>query len=201
MMPAAQITALAAFIFVMSFTPGPNNFMLLTSGVNFGWMRTLPHMAGVTLGFALMIVLVGLGFSQIFERFPDLYLVLKWCSIAYLLWIAWKLIGAGGAVRATKAGARPMSFVQAASFQWVNPKAWTVALATISTYTLPNDYLVSLAIIGITSVLVSVPSTSIWALGGVWVQRYLSAPAHLRAFNIAMAVLLIASLIPTLIGH
>lgn len=201
MMPVAQITALTAFIFVMSFTPGPNNFMLLASGVNFGWMRTLPHMAGVTVGFALMIVLVGLGFSQIFERFPDLYLVLKWCSVAYLLWIAWTLFSTSGMMKREKSGGGPMSFVQAAAFQWVNPKAWTVALATISTYTLPNDYLVSLAIIGITSVLVSVPSTSIWALGGVWVQRYLSTPVHLRLFNIAMAVLLIASLIPTLIGH
>jgi threonine/homoserine/homoserine lactone efflux protein len=210
-MTTELILALAAFAFVSSITPGPNNLMLMASGTNFGFRLTVPHMMGVTIGFTLMIVLVGLGLAQVFEAFPIAHDILKYASIAYLLYLAWKIASAGAPASDTTKGekakggdgepaARPMTFLQAALFQWVNPKAWTMALSAIAAYTLPDQPLLSLVVIALIFGLVNLPCVSSWALLGMQMRRYLNDPAKLRIFNITAAVLLVASLYPIVFG-
>ena len=135
-MTAETWLAFALFAFVSSITPGPNNTMLLASGVNFGFARSLPHMAGVTLGFCLMILLMGLGLGSVFARFPVLYTVLRYVGGTYMLYLAWKIFRSQPASPADNhaAAAKPMGFTAAAAFQWVNPKAWVMALGSITTY-------------------------------------------------------------------
>lgn len=204
MLTAELFTALLAFAFVSSITPGPNNLMLMTSGTNFGFVRTIPHMLGVSLGFTLMIVLVGGGLAKIFELYPLAHLILKYASCAYLLWLAWKIATSPppGAKAGADAQAKPMTFIQAALFQWVNPKAWTMALTAVSAYTLPTDPVISLMIVAAVFGAVNLPSVSSWALLGMQLRRVLSDPLKLRIFNIAMALTLVATLYPILFtGH
>ncbi len=200
-MTAELLLALAAFAFVSSITPGPNNLMLMASGTNFGFARTIPHMLGVGIGFMVMIVLVGAGLAKIFEMFPMAHDVLKIVSVAYLLWLAWKIATAKSPeAKATHDGAKPMTFLQAALFQWVNPKAWTMALTAVAAYTLPTQPWVSLALIALVFGLINIPCVSAWAALGVQMRRFLNDPAKLRAFNITAAVLLVASLYPIVFG-
>lgn len=188
--------ALVAFAFVTSVTPGPNNMMLLASGVNFGFRRTVPHMLGIGLGHALMVFLVGLGLAGVFQAVPVLHLVLKVVSVAYMLWLAWKIARAappeGG-----KAEGRPFTFVQAAGFQWVNPKAWAMALGAVTVYA-PDRTLATMAIVALVFCAVNLPSVSVWTLAGQGLRRWLTDPARLRAFNWTMAGLLVLSLVPML---
>jgi len=127
------VTALIAFAFASSITPGPNNLMLLASGANFGLRRTVPHMLGVSLGHAFMIVLVGAGLMGVFDAYPVAYTILKVVSVAYLLFLTWKIVTAG-APRGDSRSGTPMTFLQAAAFQWVNPKGWAMALTAISSF-------------------------------------------------------------------
>ena len=129
--------ALVVFAFVMSVTPGPNNVMLLASGVNYGFQRSIPHMLGITFGFSFMIVVVGLGLGQVFERYPITYEILRYAGGAYMLWLAWKIANSGP-VGEGKTSGSPLTFLQAALFQWVNPKAWVITISAIATYT-PGD--------------------------------------------------------------
>ncbi|GAA6209390.1 LysE family translocator [Cognatishimia sp. WU-CL00825] len=197
-MPYETLSALALFAFVTSITPGPNNMMLLSSGANFGFIRTLPHMLGIALGFSVMVVLVGLGLMQIFDLLPATYVVLKVVSLAYLLWLAWKIAVSGRPETAGKS-ASPMTFIQAALFQWVNPKAWTMALGAITLYA-PNRDLISVLLVGAIFGLVNFPSVSIWTVLGQQLQRFLSSPRRLQLFNWSMAFLLMASLWPNLMN-
>jgi threonine/homoserine/homoserine lactone efflux protein len=198
MLPAELLAALVAFAFVSSITPGPNNLMLMTSGTNFGFVRTIPHMLGVSIGFTLMIVLVGAGLAKVFELYPLAHTVLKYGSAAYLLYLAWKIATSAppGAEGEAKTGARPMTFIQAALFQWVNPKAWTMALTAVSAYTLPADPMLSLLLVAAVFGAINLPTVSSWTLMGVQLRRFLSDPVKLRAFNIVMAVTLVATLYP-----
>jgi threonine/homoserine/homoserine lactone efflux protein len=195
MMSFDLILALIGFAFVTSITPGPNNLMLLTSGVNFGFRRTLPHMLGIGLGFTFMVVLVGLGLGQIFARFPVLYSVLKIIGAVYMLYLAWA-IAHSGPIEGGKEIGRPMRFLGAAAFQWVNPKAWIMALSAISTYSQPEHYIASVMLIAGIFGAVNLPSVSVWALFGVGMRKLLSDPRQVRWFNRLMAFLLIASLWP-----
>ncbi|MEL6287877.1 MAG: LysE family translocator [Pseudomonadota bacterium] len=188
--------ALAAFAFVSSITPGPNNLMLMASGANFGFARTMPHMFGVAIGFVVMVVLVGLGLAQLFELYPALGLALKIVSVVYLLYLAWK-IATAAPVRATSDVGTPMTFVQAALFQWVNPKAWAMALTAITVYA-PSRTVTGVFLVALLFGFVNLPSVGVWVTIGQQVRRFLATPARLRAFNITMAVLLIASLYPVL---
>lgn len=197
MLAAEQLAALALFCFVTSVTPGPNNMMLLASGVNFGFARTIPHMLGISIGFTAMIVLVGLGIGRLFDLLPWLHGAMKIAGIAYMVWLAWKIANAGG-VGEAREGARPMTFLQAAGFQWVNPKAWAMALSAIAAYTLAESPFASLGVVAATFGLVNLPTITIWAMFGVWMRRYLSDPRNMRRFNWTMAVLLVASLLPVL---
>ncbi len=203
MMKAELFAALATFAFVTSITPGPNNLMLMTSGINFGISRTVPHMLGVALGFTLMIVLIGLGIMQIIEAVPGSMLFITIASGLYLLYMAWKIATTntspaenGDAATASK----PFTFLQAALFQWVNPKAWTMALTAISAYAPKSQGWVGVLIVAGVFGVINLPSTGAWAVMGAKMRRFLSDPVRLRTFNIVAALLLVASLYPMVAG-
>ena len=189
--------ALSAFCLVSSITPGPNNLMLLASGVNHGFGKTIPHMLGITLGFAFLLACVGLGLAQLFARAPSLFVALKLIGCVYLVYLAWKIAnsGAPGAGDSVK---RPMTFLEAAAFQWVNPKAWVMALSAMTVYTSHADFTKSVMIVVAVFTIVNLPSIAVWCGMGVGLKRFLAEPARLRLFNWTMAALLVASLWPML---
>ena len=190
------ILALLGFAFVTSVTPGPNNMMLLASGVNFGFARSLPHMLGISIGHSLMVFLVGLGLGGVMQAWPPAMILLKGASIGYMLWLAWKIANAGAPGQG-KAAAKPFNFLQAAAFQWVNPKAWAMALGAISAYA-GDGSLASVVIVAAVFAAVNLPSVSVWAAAGEVLRGWLAHPPRLRAFNWTMAGLLVLSLIPVL---
>ncbi|WP_425514244.1 LysE family translocator [Aliiroseovarius lamellibrachiae] len=198
LMPHDLFTAFVAFAFVSSITPGPNNLMLMASGANFGFRRSVPHMLGIGLGFTFMIVLVGAGLMQIFDAFPVSYTALKVVSVMYLTWLAWKIARAGEPGTGSS-GATPMSFLQAAAFQWVNPKAWAMALTAISVYA-PGRSMQAVLVVALIFGLVNLPSVSTWTILGQKIRVILTNPTRLRVFNVTMALLLIASLFPVITG-
>jgi len=191
------ILALIGFAFVTSVTPGPNNLILLASGVNFGFWRTIPHMLGVGLGFGFMIIALGLGFAQVFGAFPQVHDILRVVGGLYMLWLAWKIANSGPAGEG-RARAAPMTFLGAALFQWVNPKAWAMALGAIAAYALPANYALSIGLISLVFIAVNIPSIASWVLFGQGLRRFLADPRHNRVFNITMAILLVASTAPLL---
>ncbi len=187
------LTALALFALVSSITPGPNNLMLMSSGANFGFKRTMPHLLGVTFGFMFMLALVGLGIMQLFDFFPPSYLILKVFCITYLLYLAFK-IATSNAKQKVSSESKPLTFIQAALFQWVNPKAWAMALSAVSLYA-PDKNLTSVLIVSLVFGLINLPCVSSWTLLGEKLQHLLASPKRLKAFNYLMAILLIASVI------
>lgn len=193
------VLALTVFAFVSSITPGPNNLMLMASGANFGFRRTIPHMLGVGIGFMLMIVLVGVGLVQVFDLYPISHQILKVVSVLYLLWLAWKIANAAPPKENVASESKPITFVQAALFQWVNPKAWTMALTAITAYT-PEQTLYYVSLVALVFGVVNLPSVSVWTVLGEQMARFLTSAARLRAFNCAMAGLLVLSLYPVVIG-
>ncbi|MGI1661197.1 LysE family translocator [Palleronia sp. KMU-117] len=195
-MDMTLLPALVAFAFVTSVTPGPNNLMLMASGANFGLRRTLPHMLGVALGFVVMAALVGLGLVQVFAALPWLFTLLKIGCVLYLLLLAWKIANAAAPEGGAGAG-RPMTFLQAAAFQWVNPKAWAMALTAVTVYA-PGQTVAAVLTVAAVFGAVNLPSVGSWAWLGVQMRRVLTSPARLRAFNLTMAALLVASLYPLL---
>ncbi len=195
-MTTELFTGLIVFVFVASMTPGPNNMMLLASGVNFGFRRTIPHMLGITVGFGVMILLAGLGAGQVFGRWPWLYNALKATSVTYLLWLAWKIGTAGALSSGGASQARPMTFLEAALFQWINPKGWTSSLSAISAYTVPDQYVQTMLLVAAVFVAWSPLVVSVWTAFGVRLKTLLSDPGRVRAFNVTMALVLVASLWP-----
>ncbi|MBB6485021.1 LysE family translocator [Rhizobium lusitanum] len=189
--------ALLLFAFTTSITPGPNNMMLFASGVNFGFRRTIPHMLGIGVGFLSLLLGVGLGLGAVLHTVPILYTVLKFAGGAYLVWIAWK-IGTSRSLSESEGSAQPMSFMSAAAFQWVNPKAWVMAVTAMATYTNEQLYLVTVLLVGLAFAAVNLPSVSTWAGFGSALRDWLSDPVRLKWFNITMAVLLVLSLWPML---
>ncbi len=193
------LLALTLFAFVSSITPGPNNLMLMASGANFGFRRTIPHMLGVGIGFTVMIVLVGVGLVQIFDLYPISHQILKVVSVIYLLWLAWKIANAAAPEGDVQSESSPITFIQAALFQWVNPKAWTMALTAISAYT-PTQTLTSVLLVALVFGIVNLPNVSVWTVLGEQMARFLTSAARLRAFNWLMAILLVASLYPVVLA-
>jgi len=196
-MPFETLLALVLFAFTTSITPGPNNMMLFASGVNFGFRRTIPHMLGIGAGFFSLLLGVGFGLGALLHTVPLLYTTLKFAGGAYLVWIAWK-IGTSRAIGEADAGARPMTFLGAAAFQWVNPKAWVMAVTAMATYTDTERYFFTVTIVGLAFGIVNLPSVSTWAGFGSALREWLSVPVRLKWFNITMAVLLVLSLWPML---
>lgn len=190
-MDIQTLIALAGFAVVTSITPGPNNLMLLASGANFGLRRTVPHMFGISLGHGFMVFCVGAGLAGLFAALPWLQIALKGLAVAYMLWLAWK-IATASAIQQGAARGKPFTFLQAAGFQWVNPKAWAMALGAISAYS--DGSLIGAAMVAGTFILCNLPSVSVWAIAGTQIARVLSNPRHLRVFNIVMALLLLACL-------
>jgi threonine/homoserine/homoserine lactone efflux protein len=189
--------ALVLFCFVSGVTPGPNNLMLMSSGVNFGFRRTLPHLIGVVLGFSLMVALIGFGLDVIFTRFPTLLPIMRYLGAAYMLWLAWR-ISRSGPVREGEARGRPLGFLGAAAFQWINPKGWVIAISALTAYAVSADYAISVAAVALTYLAVGLPSSGAWVVFGTAMRKFLSDPRRVRPFNWTMAALLVASIVPVL---
>lgn len=190
-MTYTHLLALLGFAFVSSATPGPNNLMLLASGANFGLRRTLPHMLGISLGHGFMVFCVGAGLAGIFTALPQLHLAMKIAALGYMLWLAWKIANAAPLTARQESG-KPFTFLQAAGFQWVNPKALAMALTATTVY--GDGTFIGAIYVALAFICVNFPAVSIWAILGTQVARVLHDPAHMRLFNWTMAGLLVATL-------
>lgn len=190
--------AFIGFAFVSLFTPGPNNLMLMASGANYGLRRSVPHMFGVALGFGAMVALVGAGLMAVFTEVPVLQIVLKTVAMLFLVYLAWKIAHAAppGSVDAQ---GRPLSFLQAVAFQWVNPKGWAMALTAISAYA-PGQSWAAITVVAGGFALIGIGSSTTWVTLGTQIRTWLTSPKRLRIFNLTMAGLLIATLIPVLMA-
>jgi threonine/homoserine/homoserine lactone efflux protein len=190
------LIAFTAFAAVMYFTPGPNNVMLLASGLTYGFRRTLPHIAGITFGMAFMIAAVGLGLGTIFIAYPLLQTILKYAGAAYLIYLAIAIAMSGIAPSAQDNARGPMTFWGAAVFQWVNVKGWVMVIGTITAYAAIAGFPWNIVIQTAISLVIGAVSTVVWALFGSALRPVLRSPRTVRAFNIVMAALLLASLYP-----
>ena len=195
-MSQSLFVAFVVFATVMFFTPGPNNIMLLSSGLTYGFRRTLPHVAGITIGFAFMIGAVGLGLGTIFISYPVLQTILKYAGVAYLVYLAAAIAMSGPAKPDQDNRRGPMTFWGAAMFQWINVKGWVMVIGTITAYAGIASFPWNITIQVMLSLLLGVVSCSVWALFGTAFRPILTSPKAVRAFNIVMAVLLLASLYP-----
>lgn len=187
-----------AFAFSMSGTPGPNNAMVTASGATWGLRRTVPHLLGISVGVAVMLLAVAFGAGGVLRAYPWLHEALRWLGGAYLLWLAWRIATAEPGVEGASASGQPLSFWGAALFQWVNPKAWILALSGVATYTATWGEALALAAIFL---VVTLPVTAGWTLVGVGAARVLRSRRALRAFNLFMAGLLLLSLLSVVLGE
>ena len=194
-MQADLLFGLIGYTIVTCITPGPNNLILLSSGANYGFKKTIPVMLGIVLGFSVMIIIVGLGIMQVFERFPSVKAVMIWASLAYTAYLAWRI---GSSSSIGKADNKVlMTAMQGALFQWVNAKGWVMALTAITLYA-PSNSIVSVVIVALVFAISGIPCVGIWGLAGVQFNRFLNTARRLRIFNIGMALLLIFSVLPIL---
>ena len=191
-----MLIGLILYAFVTSATPGPNNVMLLASGANFGFRRTVPHMIGISIGCAVMLTTLGLGVAALLADVPRVRLATKFLTVAYMGWLAWKIAHAA-APGAANGRARPMNVLEAAAFQWVNPKAWAMAVGAISGYA-PTGSTQALSVLVVVFSAVNLPSVAIWAYAGEALRHWLMDDRRRRTFNWTMAVLLVISLVPML---
>jgi len=198
-LPLEHLAALTVFAFVASFTPGPNTLMLLASGVNYGFRATIPHMLGITVGFPVLLTAIGLGLGAVFEAWPVMAVVLKWAGAAYMLYLAWRIANAGAPKTERTEQDRPLSFLEAAAFQWVNPKAWVMGISALATYTIASQYALSMGAVVLIFGTVSFGAVTTWAFFGVTVRRFLHDARLRRVFNVVMALLLVATLGPVLL--
>ncbi|MEJ1161226.1 LysE family translocator [Prosthecomicrobium sp. N25] len=197
-MQTDSLLPLALFALVTSISPGPSNLMLLASGATYGVRRTVPLLAGITTGFLSVLIAVGLGIGALLAAVPALRLVLNAAGAVYLVYLAWR-IGTARSVGAAPAGSeRPIGFLEAAGFQWLNPKAWAVAGTTMALHARPESPLASVAAVALVFGLVNLPALATWILSGMALRRLLADPVRLKWFNIAMAVVLVATLVPLL---
>ena len=186
------------FAVAMSFTPGPNNVMLMTSGLNFGVRKSVPHMMGICLGFPSMVFMMGVGLGVIFEQYPVIHEVIKVFGIIYLLYLAWRIANAKSKTLDGKIP-QPFTFLQAALFQWVNPKAWVMASTSIAVYTsAKTGIFYQVVAIAVMFFLVGFFSTGTWLLLGHGLKRFLTSESHQMLFNVTMAALLVASVFPAI---
>jgi threonine/homoserine/homoserine lactone efflux protein len=196
--PLALVITSLPFLISMGFTPGPNNILVASSGVNFGFRATIPHMLGITLGFPLMLLIVGLGLARIFIALPVLHALLKCLCIAYMLYLAWR-IAAASAIDEARRASKPLTFIQGAAVQWVNGKGWVVALSVATTYTVVDQTLpLQIAALAAICLVISMASVCCWTLFGALLRNFLQSDARRRWFNYSMAVLLLASIVPVI---
>lgn len=193
---------LSIIIFVIStcVTPGPNNVMLMSSGVNFGAARTMRHVIGINVGFPLMLIAVGLGAGVVFRRYPSLHDVLQVVGAVYMLYLAYRIATAPTIDFNANSGA-PFGVMSAALFQWVNPKAWVMAVGAVLTYaSASTSYALDVLVIALLFCVFGSPCSLVWVFFGTFLRRYFAKPSALRAFNVAMSVVLVVSLAPALHG-
>ncbi|MBN9582694.1 MAG: LysE family translocator [Afipia sp.] len=190
--------AFIVFAAAMLFTPGPNNIMLMASGLNYGFRRTLPHVAGVTIGFSFLVMVIGLGLGAVFAAFPVLHTVLKYVGTAYLVYLAAMIARSGPADTGRAGEGRPMTFLGAALFQWVNVKGWVIAIGAITAYAAIAAYPLNIALLSVLLFVIGLGSSLTWVALGTSLQGLVKSPRAVRTFNIVMAVLLLASLYPVL---
>jgi threonine/homoserine/homoserine lactone efflux protein len=195
-MSQSLLYAFIIFALVMFFTPGPNNIMLLSSGLTYGFRRTIPHIAGITIGFAFMVGAVGLGLGTVFLAYPILQTILKYAGAVYLVYLAAVIAMSGPTTPDGESGRGPMTFWGAAMFQWINAKGWVIVIGTITAYAAIAQFPVNIAIQTLISLLVGTVSTVVWALFGTALRPVLTSERLVRAFNVVMALLLLASLYP-----
>jgi threonine/homoserine/homoserine lactone efflux protein len=195
-MDANLIIGLISFAFVTSITPGPNNLMLMASGANFGFRRSLWHMLGINLGFASLVAVTGFGLGSLIAAVPAAKTALKIAATLYMLWLAWKIAHAAAPAEG-RVASRPMTILQAAAFQWVNPKAWAMALGAVSAYSGAGDLIAVLRVVAVFS-FVNMPCIATWVLMGEGLRHILTNPNRLQVFNWTMATLLVLSLWPVL---
>lgn len=190
--------AFLAFMVVMYFTPGPNNIMLLASGagLTYGFRRTIPHIVGIVIGFAFMVATVGVGLGTVFLAYPILQTILKYAGAVYLIYLAAVIAMSGPTKPGEEDGPGPMTFWGAAMFQWINAKGWVIVIGTITAYAAIARFPINIVIQTLISLLVGTVSTVVWALFGTALRPILTSERLVRAFNILMAILLLASLYP-----
>jgi threonine/homoserine/homoserine lactone efflux protein len=195
--PTALILTSIPFLASMGFTPGPNNILVASSGVNFGFRATIPHILGITFGYPAMLLLVGLGLAKVFVAMPEVHLVLKCVCVVYLLYLAWNIARAAAPAGEARKIGKPLTFLQAAAFQWVNGKGWVVALSAVTTYTVvESSLLLQVAALASIALVVTIGAVTCWTLFGAMLRRYLRTERRRRHFNYAMAALLVLSIVP-----
>lgn len=193
-----MLLSIATFTLSTVSTPGPNNIMLLSSGLTFGYKKTIPHISGIIFGFPIMVLLVGLGLGALFEKFPQIFSILKIVGILYLFWMAYKIANNKSSYEVDeKSDSKPFSFIQAALFQWVNPKAWIMAVTSISIFiTSSENSFMQVLVVAFIYFLSSIFSSNTWAYGGVFLKRFIKDEKSVQKLNIAMAILLVLSVLP-----
>jgi len=194
---STMLLSIISFAFATAMTPGPNNFMLLSSGLTFGYKKTLAHIVGVMVGFPMMIIAVGLGMGTVFDMYPSLYDVLKVVGIGYLVWMAYKIATSSSSMGSGDEVKKPFTFVQAMLFQWVNPKAWVMVITAMGSFiTSKENAFLQVLIIAFTYLCIGFLSTNFWAFGGVYLQKFISNEKRVKMFNGVMAVLIVLSVLP-----
>jgi threonine/homoserine/homoserine lactone efflux protein len=197
-MPYETVLAVALFALVGSVSPGPSNFMLLASGTNFGFWRTVPQILGITVGFSTVLLAVGFGLGALITAWPSIGLALKMAGGAYLLYLAWRIGMSRTISNGDTDAARPLTLLESAAFQWVNPKAWIAAVTAMAAYAKADSPFASILLITVVIAIVNLPSVAVWAGFGVALRQFLTQPSRLKWFNIAMGLLLVATLWPLL---
>jgi threonine/homoserine/homoserine lactone efflux protein len=198
-MPLQLFLAQVVFASVMAFTPGPNNVLLAASGVNFGFMRTMPHMLGVTIGFDVLLIAGAVGVGFLFTAFPALQTAIKVCGAIYMLYLAWKVATAHQGEAKDETPAKPFTFMQAAAFQWINPKALVAVIGGIALYVRPGYERIDFLVMLVVMTAATIGAVALWTGFGVALRRFLRDPARARIFNISMAVLLVVSIVPMML--
>lgn len=195
----AVFWAVMFFAFSTTITPGPNNVMIMSSGVNYGIKASLGHLMGICFGFPFMVLLIGLGFGIVFEQYPNLHQIIKLLGIIYLVWLAWHIASAEPK-RIEQGHSKPLNFYQAVLFQWVNGKAWVMASGAIAAFTtLQGVYWQEVLIISSAFFVVAFPCVGIWLICGAMLRKVLTKAIFQRVFNISMALILVLSMLPVMI--
>ena len=190
------LIAFTIFAMATSMAPGPNNIMLMASGVNYGFVKTIPHILGVVCGFGVICLCVGFGLGTLFQLYPQLFIYLKVFALIYLVYLSWRIAFSKVIPSSKTQKSRPMTFIEVCLFQWVNPKAWVMIITAMTLYTNVDEPVLSVLLISLIFAIINLPTHSIWAILGVVLRKFLSKERHVRIFNMATGALLILSIIP-----
>jgi len=191
-------TALFIFAGIAAFTPGPNNTILMATGINHGFRAALPMILGVTLGFPFLILCVGLGLGKVFENYPSLLALIKITGTVYMLWMAWKIATSKPSENDSASADKPLNFLQGCAFQWVNPKAWIMGGYSLSAFTLANQFYTGLFTVVVVYFFMGLTSAVTWASFGLALKKLINDERWFRLINAGLAAALVLSLVPML---